>query len=618
VVGGALNSRLGLFVIALITGVTWSLTHAYRGIFHDSALYTLQALAHLQPELAQDVFLRFGSQDRFSFFSPLYAAAITCLGTENAAAFLTLLSQLGLLAAAWYAARGALDRTFAALGAGAFACVPGFYGSGRIFSCIEPFLTPRMLAEALILAGIGCMLRSKWRTAAVLTITAAAMHPVMALAGVVAMACPYLARHPRSASLLAAAAVVIVLAAAVAPPGPWGRFDAAWLALVEARSPYLFLEHWTDEDAGRVLVALTTLLLAALYLDRPRSRLLAGMALATGTLGICLTAVACDWLRLQLPTQAQPWRWMWLATVCAALLAPRTVFVLWGRQRCGRTTAALLLAAWLFAAGSLATVACLLAATSIFAARLRPAYLRWLQAGAGAALLLAILWRVASNLEFSDMFYLDAHLAPWLRRVQSFAGDGSAAIALLALVAWLGAGTRRRIACAAAGLAAVLAALLIVPPSSWSWTVREFDTEPARLIAAWRAIIPSEAEVFWPEAPPADTWILLNRRSYVSSMQSSGVVFSRAAAMELNRRAATLASVITPHWFMGWESGNVSLLLSREQLQSLCGLEQFDFLVTRAVIDAPVAARATAPGKAPPLLLYRCRDQTRAAAAAAT
>jgi hypothetical protein len=41
------NSRLGFVVLLLLCVITWSLSHSYRGIFHDANLYVLQALAHL-------------------------------------------------------------------------------------------------------------------------------------------------------------------------------------------------------------------------------------------------------------------------------------------------------------------------------------------------------------------------------------------------------------------------------------------------------------------------------------------------------------------------------------------------------------------------------------------
>ncbi len=69
-----LGSRLGQGVLGLLCVGIWCLSHGYQGLFHDAGLYALQALAHRYPDfLSRDVFLRFGSQDRFTVFSPLVA-----------------------------------------------------------------------------------------------------------------------------------------------------------------------------------------------------------------------------------------------------------------------------------------------------------------------------------------------------------------------------------------------------------------------------------------------------------------------------------------------------------------------------------------------------------------
>jgi len=68
------GSRLGPAVLGLLCLAAWALSHSYLGMFHDAGLYTLQALSRLTPEsLTEDVLLRFGSQDRFTIFSPPYA-----------------------------------------------------------------------------------------------------------------------------------------------------------------------------------------------------------------------------------------------------------------------------------------------------------------------------------------------------------------------------------------------------------------------------------------------------------------------------------------------------------------------------------------------------------------
>jgi hypothetical protein len=86
------------------------------------------------------------------------------------------------------------------------------------------------------------------------------------------------------------------------------------------------------------------------------------------------------------------------------------------------------------------------------------------------------------------------------------------------------------------------------------------------------------------------------------------MVFSRDAAMELQRRAATLAAVIPAASFLSWDRAGSNLELSLQQLQAACQRAAFEFLVTRAELGAaPVGAipQKSAPGSRG-LRLYRC------------
>jgi len=175
-------SWLRLVALASLCLLCWALSHGYDGIVHDARLYTLQALAHRHPEaLSADVFLKFGSQDRFTLFSPLYAAAQDLLGVATAAAVLTFAFQLCLFWGAWILARSLLPPFAALVGVASLIALPGDYGADRIFTCVEPFLTPRMPAEALTLAALAAALRGRAALAATCVAGAALLHPIMDL-----------------------------------------------------------------------------------------------------------------------------------------------------------------------------------------------------------------------------------------------------------------------------------------------------------------------------------------------------------------------------------------------------------------------------------------------------
>jgi hypothetical protein len=392
------------------------------------------------------------------------------------------------------------------------------------------------------------------------------------------------------------------------PTGIWGRFDDAWLALVTRRSPYLFLSHWQLDDWSRAGVTLATLIAGACTLPNGRGRTLCQVAGMTTVGGLVLTLVACDLLHLVLFTQLQPWRWQWLGTVTAAVMLPQILGARWQAGTGGRTLAVLLLAAWIFAVDEFAVVASLAAVASIGCLRrCSPRENSLVFWGACGLLAIAVVWRVASNLQFTDAYYLDAHIPLWLRRITSFAHDGFAPMAVIALAWWLAHEVRGRFGLTLIAVLAAAACVALLPQTWMRWTARQFPPHLAAQFAPWRETIPPAADVFWAESPLA-SWVLLSRPSYISGIQTSGLVFSRNAAMELKRRADTLSSVVPPQSFLEWAGVGPALPLSVQQLQGICRLAAFDFLVTSA--DLGIAPVASLPRETWPvshgLRLYRC------------
>ena len=592
--------------LLLLCVITWAQSHPYRGLVHDAGLYTLQAMSHLHPaELSSDAFLRFGSQDAFTIFSPLYAAIIQGLGVEPAAAALTLCAQVAMITSAWFVARSVSSARLSMLGVCVLVAVPGYYGADRLFSCIESFLTPRMLAETLVLAGLACLLRERRTLAIVLTVLAALVHPIIAGAGCAALLCATAAiPYPRATGVAAAAGLTLVAMAS-------GSIDTAWLALIEGRSPYLFLGNWQLQDWAPCAVTLATLTVGLDSCLEALARRLSRVVLITTLGGLALTAIACDGLHLVLLTQLQPWRWLWLGTAVAALLLPLIVVRCWQSGIPGRTRSVLLLAAWLFASNEFALeVLGLLALVSALGGRLAPDHLRWVYRGAWLMLAVALSWRVASNLEFSSAYYLEPGVPLWLRRTMSFVNDGAVPGAIGAAVLWLGHLRSRRITGIAlgSGIAAGIAALLCLAPQTWrAWSFQEFSPVSAAQFAPLRDALPPHAEVFIPEGPLA-AWLLLERPSYLSVIQTSGLVFSRVAAFELNRRAMTLEPAFPAAVFMRWNTGGSALNPSVAQLQRLCASGAIPYLVTGADLGVPALAAAQRGSRLARAFtrLYRC------------
>jgi hypothetical protein len=591
--------------LLLLCLITWALSHPYRGLIHDAGLYTLQAMSHLHPgTLSGDVFLRFGSQDAFTIFSPLYAGLIQVLGVERAAAALTLGSHAAIFTSAWLLARRVSSAQLAMLGVCILAAIPGYYGADRVFTCIEPFLTPRMFAEALVLAGLACLLRERRVLAIALTVLAALIHPLMAGAGCAALLIATVAiPYPRTA--LIAAVAGIGLAAMVS-----GSMDAVWLALIAQRSPYLFLGTWQLQDWAPCALALATLLAGSGSCLEAPARHLCRVVLITALGGLALTAIACDGLHLVLLTQLQPWRCLWLGAAVAALLLPLILVRSWQAGIEGRARAVLLLAAWLFGSNEFALeVLGLLAVAGALGGRLAPAHFRWVYRGTWLMLAVALTWRVASNLEFSESYYIAQDVPLMIRRTMSFVHDGALPGAVGAALVWLGAASTssRRVALAS-GMAAAVAALAFLAPFTWrAWSYQEFPPARAAQFAPLREALPPDAEVFVPEGPLA-AWLLLDRPSYLSVIQTSGLVFSRAAAFEFHRRAMAMDAAVPAAVFMGWNSAGAALNLSIAQLQRVCAISAVPYLMTSADLGVPaLAAVQRDPRSARSVTrLYRC------------
>jgi hypothetical protein len=600
------NGSMLMATLLLLCVLTWVLSHPYRGLIHDAGLYTLQAMSHLHPgTLSGDAFLRFGSQDTFTIFSPLYAWFIQAFGVEPAAAALTLCAQVAVLASAWLLARSVSHARLAMLGLFVLLAIPGFYGADRVFTCIESFLTPRMLAEALVLAGLACLLRERRVLAIALMLLAALFHPIMAVAGCAALLCAMVAiPYPGTACILSAAGLGFAA---------WlsGSIDPAWLALIRERSPYLFLGNWHLEDWAPCAVTLATLFAGQGAGVEDPARKLCRVVLITTLGGLALTAIGCDGLHLLLLTQLQPWRCLWLGTAVAALMLPLIVVRGWQSGLPGRASCMLLLAAWLFASNECALeVLVLLALTSAVSTRLAPAHFRWVYRGAWLLLAVALAWRVATNLEFSDAYYLEPGVPLWIRRTVSFVHDGSVPAAIGAAFVWLGTVRPSRGVRVGLGFAATAAALAILylAPLTWrAWRFQEFSPRMIAQYAPLRAALPAHAEVFVPEGP-LTAWLLLDRPSYLSLTQTSGLVFSRAASVEFQRRAMALDAALPSKVFMGWDSGGTALNLSVAQLQQLCAIGAASYLLTSADLGMPALATVPRePRSARALMrLYRC------------
>lgn len=538
-----MSRALALTAMAVLALATWLLQHSFAGISHDSVLYTLFALARLHPDsVATDVFLRFGSQDAYTVFTPIYSAAINSFGMEHAAALLLLVSQVALFACAWLLARRLMAALDATLGVAFLALLPGEYGAGSTFHYLESFLTPRVPAEALIVAAVFAAVKERYWIAAGCVVAGMLLHPIMSAPGAAFLVLTYVVpRHPRlmltvlGVGFIATVGVVV----AIAPSGQIQ--DKDWLFVIHSTSNYLFVTSWSLADWSRMAANLTLLAMGCRVGATPLLRRLCAGLLATGACGMVIALVFSDLLHVSLFINLQAWRWVWLPSVLALVLAPAILQDCWSTGNSGRVAVLVLASGWIFRGlpADLALDALAIALVMIPADQNQRGYWRTLLLAAWALL------GLATCLDLTDRFSPTGIAAadPVLQEVRVVCADGVIpAVVLILCWAVLRRSNSNAVKLPLAAAGALLCAWLI--PSDWrDYTRVLYTPELADRLASWRAEIPPQAEVLWPDNP-VGTWYLLQRPSYWSADHMAGAIFSKKKALLVQRRNVAVTAVV--------------------------------------------------------------------------
>ena len=513
----AAGSAFGLFL----------LSHPYSGIVHDAELYVARAVADTGSDaLARDILFAHDGQSAFSLFPRLNAALVSLLGPDLAAIAVTL---TGLFA--WFGGLAAFASGFAR-GRLLWACivcaavVPGFYG--QVFRYAEPFATPRLPAEALVLLGLAALLAGRAALSAATLVAAAPLHPIMAAPGVAIWLLVKARGDRRWLALPLAGLVLLVLAAACGLPVAERLFrlmNPAWAEALSVNA-YLFPSRWAETGWTEAGVRAATVLLAIRFVAGRTAKATLAAILLVGFAGTALAAVAADRWLVVLVTQVQPWRALWLVALAGALVLPLVALGLWRSGRGGQVALACLASAWLTAPISpVGGVAAALALALAFADAKRPdlfsraaAVVVWTATGALAALclgqrILVLVPVLATRPPDADIL---THL--WLFWVVSIP---------IALAAILVAARRTcpiGIVPAGVGAAFLLGAAALAwndrPPLGRVLDRHRPDPELLRLLPA------SPGEVLWLRNGAGLAWKLAGRANWASYLQGAAIVFS--------------------------------------------------------------------------------------------
>lgn len=531
----------------------WMLLHPFAGVTHDAVLYSLFALARLHPDtLTADVFLRLGSQDSFSLFTPIYATAMRWFGMEHAARILLALCQAALLGGVWGLARRFMPPLDATLSVALLLALPSEYGMGDTFHFLDDCITARIPAEALVVGAVLAAVTRRYAVAAGCAIAAMLLHPIMGAAGIAFLVFTCLVpRYPRATLAVIGVGFMATVATVVAS-APLGRIeDKDWLFAIYSSSSYLFVTLWSLFDWSRAAVYLVILTVGCWICPTPRLRQVCMGLLATAACGVVISVVFGDLFHVSIFIAMQAWRWLWLTQMLAITLAPAILQACWGRGYAGRAAVVFCGTAWIFRDLPLDGLldAMVIACAAVPSQWNGNRYWRLLFVGA------CVLSGLAVSLDISNAFGYTPRPVSFsstlLQQVRGACVDGAIPGVIL-IASWMilrrsvSNVTGTRLASAAALTCASVALLLCgwLLPFTWAnCTDAYYTPERADLFAPWRAVIPLTAEVVWLENP-VGTWFLLDRPSYTSADQIAGAIFSKEKALLVRRRMSAETAVL--------------------------------------------------------------------------
>jgi hypothetical protein len=604
--------------LTLLLVALWSLIHNYQGLGGDAELYAFQALAKIQPTLNSDLYLRNESQADYTIFSPLYSYCISLFGLHNAAKFLLILFKIWFFAAAWMLCRNFMNRSTAFLSVALLIIIPGNYGAYDVFRFSEDSLTARPLAEALLVTAFSFYFRGSNVAVALAAVAAVLVHPLMALPGVLLLAGLSVTMRITVGAALggALACLAIAMTATYIPSHFLPVMDAQWLEVVRERSQFLFLDLWRPRDWILNVRPFLSLTVSALVLADPRVKKLCMVAMLVGAAGLAVGLIAGLVGPVAILLQGQAWRWTWIAVFFGVLFAAPTALHLWREGRCGPLCALLVMSGWTLSAGS--GLICLSIALFVWLMRGRmptaaTPFLKWFTLIYGVGIIawvLAAFWSSGTSPNLAPA----SEPATILLLRKAFGSQTLAVLAAFLACYWLLPRRLPALFAASAGLIGLSSVML-----AHSFRTSETDGTRAEIgsFSGWRTAIPAESNVLiLPMRNSAGfVWFTLQRPSYLSLNQSSGVVFSRATSLEVQRRSKVLLPVSDPDWRLltNMRSSHgaaapppASRQISKDSLTKLCSDPELNFIATKADIGFD-HLRHTESGKWKDWNLYDCR-----------
>ncbi|MFA9440710.1 hypothetical protein ACDA63_13825 [Uliginosibacterium sp. sgz301328] len=530
------KSRIAYFSSILALIGLWMMSRPYRGIRHDGILYFAQAIEGQTGALSNDLFFSHGSQASFTLYPQLLGFVISHFGVSAGHSLLLALTLFLFVGASIFLLYPLLERRELWFGLVVIACLPHFYGSGRIFAFAEPFLTARSVAEPFALLGIGLALNKRPLESAVSLFFSLLMHPLVAIPAAVVSLILFVQHDRRWLALLLLGIPVVGLALAGIRPfsGLFAAFDPEWFSIVRQVNFQILVAEWAPYAWANEAVSFAVLGIAFMHAEGRLRRLIAAV-LITAVACLLVSLICGDGLHSQLILQLQLWRAQWLVRFLALAIFPWLQIRLWLLGGTYRMTALLLLTG-------------LMSANTV--------------ALAGTAVLGVALWCGAhyKNYRPDPAIYWSVIVgAPVALVVQAATSIGTlhdafshgggptlgAAVLSVPLIGLLFAASYWRLLTIRA-LSGLGAALLMF--GAGAAVVDQRGGVDAMFDGTWATsipfggVIPPGSQVYWQDDSPVATWAVLHRPSYFSDSQGAGSLFNRGTAIEYSKRAESFAT----------------------------------------------------------------------------
>jgi hypothetical protein len=497
-------------------------------------------LSHVHPSaFADDLFLKYGSQDSFSVFGPVLAPALAHFSPETTNLCLTVVAELVWLVAAIslvIVLFSAWTQRFLCLGF--LFVLPSDYAGAGVFHYAEAFFSPRPFAEAAIMFAIAAFLRERWIACSTACLIALLVHPLMAAPGFFLIFCLIAAKDRRWWAFPAIGTIGFIFLA-TADVEPFTRLkdtmSGDWLTIVMDRCRWTFFSEWTPWDIVRLVIQASIVSIAWRGMSRRARQLFfaTGLTIAAGSLA---TAIGADLIHNLLIINLQPTRVFWLSSVFANLTAGAALYRLFTDRSVARwhlTTglAIYALSYFLVYLAALALVPLLVANVLVWRERtsgtFRAFYRRTAFLLTSAAAEISVVLLVMTFIIFAR------------DPVGYFGFYELAARCLIAGSAFLLADKRAVPALALGVVAITLAAGSVDRREGWEKVIE--GTGP---LGQPEELLGDAKNVYWEEGVEL-MWLRMRRASYYSCLQGSGVMFYRATATEYQRRANALSTINT-------------------------------------------------------------------------